>query len=179
MTPGGPSGRAPRPHGESPLPRAAVAEDGADAGALTPPNDGEDGRPRGCFRRAQRVRKRSEFLEIQAAGRRVATPRLVLLLRAREGAATGARLGITVSRKVGVAVTRNRARRVVREAFRAPRSLWPPDCDVVVVVRRAAPAPGLAAVIAALRQAERAIRRRAAAARRDREARRENLARGA
>jgi len=136
------------------------------------------GRPTGRFPRTQRVRKRTEFLEIQQNGRRVATPRLVLLLRAREGAPTGARLGVTVSRKVGVAVTRNRAKRVVREAFRATRELWATDCDLVVIVRHVRPAPGLADVVAELRQAERAIRRRTVEARRDREARRERLARG-
>ena len=179
MTLGGPSDGASPDGAEAPLPCAVGAGDGAGPEALAEPSAGAGDGPTGRFPRAQRVRKRSEFLQIQAVGRRVATPRLVLLLRAREGAPTGARLGITVSRKVGVAVTRNRARRVVREAFRATRSLWPPDCDVVVIVRRAHPAPGLADVVAELRQAERAVRRRAAEARRDRDARRESLARGA
>lgn len=33
-------------------------------------------------------------------------------------------------------MVRNRAKRLVREAFRATRELWPPGVDVVVVVRR-------------------------------------------
>ncbi|MBN2193576.1 MAG: ribonuclease P protein component [Polyangiaceae bacterium] len=134
--------------------------------------------PQGQFPAAQRVRKRSEFLEIQARGRRVSTPRFVLLLWAREGAPTGARLGITVSRKVGGAVTRNRAKRVLREAFRATREIWPPDCDLVVIVRHLRPPPALVSVVAELREVERTIRRRAAEARRDRNARADALARG-
>jgi len=45
------------------------------------------------------------------------------------------RLGITASRKVGNAVHRNRAKRLVREAFRATRDLWWPGLDVVVIVK--------------------------------------------
>jgi ribonuclease P protein component len=44
-------------------------------------------------------------------------------------------LGITASRKVGNAVHRNRAKRLVREAFRATRDLWWPGLDVVVLVK--------------------------------------------
>ncbi len=170
----------PSPTERSPSSRAVPVETGARSGGADIELTGEagSGRPTGRFPRTQRVRKRSEFLEIQNAGRRVATPRLVLLLRAREGAPTGPRLGVTVSRKVGVAVTRNRAKRVVREAFRATRELWAPDCDLVVIVRHVRPAPGLANVVAELQQAERAIRRRTVEARRDRETRRESLARG-
>jgi ribonuclease P protein component len=45
-------------------------------------------------------------------------------------------VGITASRKIGGAVVRNRAKRVVREAFRRSTDLWAPDIDVVVIVRR-------------------------------------------
>jgi ribonuclease P protein component len=133
-------------------------------------------RPAGRFPATQRVRKRSEFLEIQAHGRRVSTPRFVLLVHARDGASATPRWGITVSRKVGGAVVRNRAKRVLREAFRATRDLWPPDCDVVVVVRHLRGGIGLDDAVAELRAADRALRRRAAEARRDREARAARLA---
>ncbi len=42
------------------------------------------------------------------------------------------RLGITIGRKAGRAVRRNRVRRLIREAFRAIRSELPPGLDVVV-----------------------------------------------
>ncbi len=58
-----------------------------------------------------------------------------MLLRARTAATGSARLGVTASRKVGNAVVRNRVKRLVREAFRATRSLWSPQMDLVVIVR--------------------------------------------
>ncbi|HXV36575.1 MAG TPA: ribonuclease P protein component [Myxococcota bacterium] len=48
------------------------------------------------------------------------------------------RLGITVSRKVGNAVIRNRVKRRVREWFRHSRSALPPRADVIVVARHSA-----------------------------------------
>ncbi len=77
------------------------------------------------------------------------------------------RLGITASRRVGNAVARNRIKRVVREAFRATRDLWPPGCDVVVIVRWAEPGLGLDAVVAEWRAAATQIAKRAADAQQD------------
>lgn len=136
-------------------------------------------RPSGRFPSSQHVRKRSEFREIQTNGRRVNTPHFVLLVYARSPVAElrEARIGLTVSRKVGTAVVRNRAKRLLREAFRATRRLWDPDVDLVVIVRHMSPDLKLAAVVAELTQAERAIRRRVTEARRDRENRAAPLAR--
>lgn len=47
------------------------------------------------------------------------------------------RVGLTVSKKVGNAVTRNRIKRFIREATRRGRWL-PADLDVVVVAKRRA-----------------------------------------
>jgi len=58
---------------------------------------------------------------------------LLLYARAESGEA---RLGIVASRKVGTATVRNRAKRLVREAFRATREIFLPGIDVVVIVRR-------------------------------------------
>jgi len=47
------------------------------------------------------------------------------------------RLGVTASRKVGNAVRRNRAKRIVRELFRRNQALLVDNWDVVVNVHRA------------------------------------------
>lgn len=45
------------------------------------------------------------------------------------------RLGISVHRKIGDAVRRNRIKRLIREVFRLNRELFPSSCDIVFAVR--------------------------------------------
>jgi ribonuclease P protein component len=54
------------------------------------------------------------------------------------------RMGVTVSRKVGGAVVRNRVKRWLRECYRRRRTDFPTEVDVVVVARPAAAAAGQA-----------------------------------
>ncbi|MEO7329456.1 MAG: ribonuclease P protein component [Minicystis sp.] len=83
--------------------------------------------------RAQRIRKRADFVRIQDSSARVSTRHLLLLFALRvQGPA---RLGVVASKKVGNAVLRNRCKRLVREAFRRHPDLFPPSLDVVIVVR--------------------------------------------
>jgi ribonuclease P protein component len=88
------------------------------------------------FPKSARVRKRAEFQRIQAGGRRVTTEHFVFVLAATPAEQRGPRLGVTASRKVGKAIVRNRAKRLVRVAFRATPELWLEGCDVVVIVRK-------------------------------------------
>lgn len=62
----------------------------------------------------ERLKRRSDFLRVAGARRKWATPGLVLQARRREGADGHPRVGFTASRKVGGAVSRNRARRRLR-----------------------------------------------------------------
>jgi ribonuclease P protein component len=89
----------------------------------------------GAPSRANRVRKRAEFLEIQSGGSRVNGDCLVFILM-RRAAGAPLRLGITASRKIGGSVQRNRARRLIREGFRAVFGELPAALDIVVIVRR-------------------------------------------
>jgi ribonuclease P protein component len=90
------------------------------------------------FPRARRVRKRLDYLRVQGRGRRFSTPHyLVFTLPAEAPRAT--RFGVTVSRKVGNAVVRNRVRRRLREVAKLvipaqARS----DLDYVLVGRQGA-----------------------------------------
>jgi ribonuclease P protein component len=78
----------------------------------------------------------------------------------RSAVGQGPRLGITASRRVGNAVERNRAKRLVREAFRAVRSSWPAAIDVVVIVRQGLDSRTLGDVVAEWQAARGRILRR-------------------
>ena len=59
------------------------------------------------------IKKRSDFLAANR-GKRYATPGFVLLVRDRQDDSPAIRLGITITKKVGNAVIRNRMRRRFR-----------------------------------------------------------------
>lgn len=106
--------------------------------------------------KSRRLRKRGEYLRMQRIGRRRGSGRLVVLCAAsRRG---DSRLGITVSRKVGNAVTRNRIKRWVREVFRRIRPAVQPAQDILVIARPEAAAASYddvrAEMLRALRIAE-------------------------
>jgi ribonuclease P protein component len=81
------------------------------------------------------LRKRFEFRRVRNEGRRVHTASFVIQVAARVDVATQARLGLTVSRKVGSAVRRNRIKRLLREAFRQQREAFPPEADLVFIAK--------------------------------------------
>lgn len=83
--------------------------------------------------RRDRLRKRADFERAYRDGTKVVTRPLVLFARLNGGEIR--RLGITATRKIGNAVIRNRARRLVREAYRRIRTEVAPGYDYVVVVR--------------------------------------------
>jgi ribonuclease P protein component len=116
-------------------------------------------RPMGRYTADDRVRKRTDYLRIQQAGHRVVSPGFVFMLR-RSSPGRSPRLGITASRRVGNAVERNRAKRLVREAFRTVRTTWPAGMDVVVIVRQALGNTNLGAVVAEWQAARGRIVRR-------------------
>ena len=73
------------------------------------------------------------FRRAYSRGKTAADSRLALYVR-RNGQKTN-RLGLTVSTKVGRAVTRNRVRRRLREIYRLNEGALTPGCDVVLVAR--------------------------------------------
>jgi len=56
-----------------------------------------------------------------------------LIVYACENGLPHRRFGMSVSRKVGSAVIRNRLRRLYREAYRLTRDTMPPGLDIVVI----------------------------------------------
>ena len=59
----------------------------------------------------------------------------LLVLYARPNRTEGNRIGITVSKKLGHAVVRNRVRRRLREIYRLHEDMFAPGWDIVVVAR--------------------------------------------
>lgn len=90
-----------------------------------------------------RLKRRAEFLRVAGSGRKSVTPGLILQALARPaGAASpegGApRIGFTASRKVGIAVERNRARRRLRAVVDRVMPLHAaPGHDYVLIARAA------------------------------------------
>lgn len=83
--------------------------------------------------RSERIRKRADFVEAQSRpGARLRAPSFLILL-AVSGADAPSRLGVVASKKVGGAVERNRAKRLLREAFRRNKALFGRGLDVVLV----------------------------------------------
>jgi ribonuclease P protein component len=86
------------------------------------------------FPRTHRVRRRAEFQQVFAAGRRIQGKYFTLLMAPNDAGVP--RLGIVASRKLGGAVMRNRAKRLIRELFRhLPPLPGRRDVDVVVIPR--------------------------------------------
>lgn len=111
------------------------------------------------FPKAARIRRRREFLALGRTGQKRRTEHFVLLLR---HAAAAPRLGITVSRKVGDAVTRNRLKRRIREAFRRHDARAEFPYDVVIIAKpgsEAATVPVISRAFSDVADAQRAPRR--------------------
>jgi ribonuclease P protein component len=107
----------------------------------------------GRFGPERRVRKRAEFQRIQRAGRRATSRHFVVLVLARAPADAGpTRLGLTVSRRVGNAVRRSRAKRLIREAFRHCPGWWFQDVDLVVIAKPLPPSLGQPELVAEFEQ---------------------------
>jgi ribonuclease P protein component len=84
------------------------------------------------FRPHERIRRRPEFQLIYERGAKMHSRYSTIFILPNAG--TVGRLGIAATRKLGGAVQRNRAKRLIREVFR--RNKIAPGFDVVVIPKR-------------------------------------------
>jgi ribonuclease P protein component len=84
--------------------------------------------------RARRVKHRREFAAVRAEGGRLSSGCLIANWKPLAAGATS-RLGVITSRRVGPAVTRNRARRLLRESFRLHQHELRTPAVMVLVAR--------------------------------------------
>ncbi len=100
-----------------------------------------------------RLTRRAEFLRAAAKGRKAAATGVVVQALPREDGGP-ARLGFTVTKKVGNAVIRNRTRRRLKEAARFVLAEHPVSgVDLVLIGREATRGRGFAALQDDLRRA--------------------------
>jgi len=97
-----------------------------------------------AFPKSVRLRKRREFLAVQNSGKKFSGRYFLALVSPRAASAmnpsersTGGRVGVTVTKKIGNAVTRNRIKRLVREYVRQSQWLDMP-VETVLIARNGA-----------------------------------------
>jgi len=87
------------------------------------------------FPKTARLRKRAEFVNLSRRGVKLQSANFVVVWA--KGQQEN-RLGVTVSGKVGNAVTRNRIKRSIREYFRRHRAELPMESDILIIARSGA-----------------------------------------
>lgn len=83
------------------------------------------------FKKEERILKRAEFINLNINGARHYTKNFVVILKQNRINIT--RLGITVSKRFGNSVKRNRIKRLIREFFRLNKQQIPKGYDIVIV----------------------------------------------
>jgi ribonuclease P protein component len=90
------------------------------------------------FGKREKIRKRRDYVTIYQQGVRLYSDHFIIVVHRNNVGLK--RLGITVTKKVGNAVKRNRIKRLIREFFRRNKVTLRDSQDVVIIAKRALPA---------------------------------------
>ena len=88
---------------------------------------------RRTFGKDERIREKRDYLNVYQQGVRSHSRHFIVI--AHRNPSGKRRLGITVGKKVGNAVKRNRLKRLLREFFRLNKEQFPPSQDIVIMAR--------------------------------------------
>jgi ribonuclease P protein component len=97
------------------------------------------------FGRAARIKQGRDFARVRRVGERLVIGCMIANWQ-RLPAASASRLGVITAGKIGGAVVRNRARRLLRESFRLHQHDLAGPVDLVLVARPSIAGKGLAGV---------------------------------
>lgn len=86
------------------------------------------------FSKEKRILRRKEFVNLNRSGKRLHTRHFVLVYG--QNGLGRTRLGVTVSKRIGNAVHRNRLKRLLRECFRLNQSRFPQGYDIVISAKK-------------------------------------------
>jgi ribonuclease P protein component len=86
------------------------------------------------FTKSDRILKHSGYVRISNSGKALRDQFFILAVS--QNSEKQSRLGITVSKRVGNAVVRNRLKRIIREIFRINRDLINGRCDLNVIAKK-------------------------------------------
>ena len=88
------------------------------------------------FKKKDKILKRREFLQLQKCGKKIQDRNFIIIYS--EGRFEKNRIGITVSKKLGNAVKRNKIKRLIREHFRMNRDKIAEFMDINVIAKKKA-----------------------------------------
>ncbi|MGB5158570.1 ribonuclease P protein component [Desulfobacterium sp. N47] len=83
------------------------------------------------FLKTERILKRREFYELSKKGNRIKNKYVTVIYS--PGSTEKCRLGLTVTKKIGNSVQRNRIKRYIREFFRVNKSRFKNNWDINVI----------------------------------------------
>ena len=88
------------------------------------------------FAKADRILKRSEFIQLSQTGKKIQNRYFIVVFS--PGQFERSRLGVTVTKKVGCSVRRNRIKRLSREYFRLNRDHLKGNWDINIIAKKEA-----------------------------------------